>query len=62
MVRPTDRDYQKAVQMFHSGQLDYDSALLCMDVMKAYLTGQTIQLDDLKRFKHLLQIDEISHI
>jgi hypothetical protein len=62
MVRPSDRDYQKAVKMIHSGQLNYESALLCMDVMKAYLTGQTIHLDDLNRFKHLLQIDEISHI
>ena len=59
MVRPTDRDYQKAVNMLHFGHLDYDAALLCMDLMKAYLTGQPVRIDDLNRFKHLLQINEI---
>ena len=46
----------------HSGQLDYESANLCLEVMRAYLAEKMIRLDDLNHFKHLLQINEIRHI
>lgn len=62
MIRPSDRDYHKAVHMMHSGQLDYESANLCLEVMKAYLSGKMIRLDDLNQFKHLLQINETRYI
>ena len=60
MGKPTERDYKVAVRMIHSSSLDYKTALICLQIMKAYVGDRKIPLGEINQFR-LIQIHNENH-
>ncbi|GEM_PF-3070017 len=54
MVKPTQKDFDKASEMLHSNRLDYDEAVVCIGILRAYLQDEFVSRSFLSRFRHLL--------
>jgi len=53
MGKPAEKDFERASKLLHSNALGYEEAVVCIRIMKAFLSDERIPCRQLNRFRHI---------
>jgi hypothetical protein len=62
MVKPTEKDFDLAAKMLHSNVLDYDEAVDCLQIMRAFLSDEKVRKQKVFHCRHLRNLQTMQEI
>lgn len=62
MVKPTEYDFNLAANMLHSNVLDYDEAVDCLQIMRAFLSDEKVRKQKVFHCRHLRNLQTMQEV